>query len=40
VQSTSAPVDGEQLNEFSDANKDQNDVQVMFDLVNFHYKFD
>ncbi|XP_027938834.1 common plant regulatory factor 1-like isoform X1 [Vigna unguiculata] len=27
VQSTYAPVDGEQLNEFSDANKDQNDVQ-------------
>ncbi|XP_047174239.1 probable zinc metalloprotease EGY2, chloroplastic isoform X3 [Vigna umbellata] len=30
VQSTSPPVDGEQLNEFSDANKDQNDVQDKF----------
>ncbi|XP_047174237.1 probable zinc metalloprotease EGY2, chloroplastic isoform X1 [Vigna umbellata] len=29
VQSTSPPVDGEQLNEFSDANKDQNDVQSL-----------
>ncbi|QCE00306.1 ubiquitin carboxyl-terminal hydrolase 7 [Vigna unguiculata] len=29
VQSTFAPVDGEQLNEFSDANKDQNDVQSL-----------
>lgn len=40
MQSTSPPVDGEQLNEFSDANKDQSDVQVMFGLVNFPYKFD
>lgn len=39
-QSIPPPVDAEQLNEFSDENKGQSDVQVMFGLVSFHFKFD
>ena len=39
-QSIPPPVDAEQLNEYSDENKGQSDVQVMFGLVSFHFKFD
>lgn len=39
-QSIPPPVDAEQINEFSDENKGQSDVQVMSGLVSFNFKFD
>lgn len=38
-QSTPPPVDAEQLNKFSDENKEQNDTQVMFDLFGCYFRF-